>query len=82
MTLFRPSETRTLEVPLVREMIQVPTLADVGLLPAGQTGGEKIGYLRITQFGEKTAAEFDQAIDRLEKDGASGLVVDLLDNTG
>ena len=82
LTLYRPSETRTLEVPLVREMIQVPTLADVGLLPATQTGGEKIGYLRITQFGEKTATEFDQAIDRLEKEGASGLVVDLRDNPG
>lgn len=82
LTLYRPSESRALEIPLVREMIQVPTLADVGLLPAGQTGGEKIGYLRITQFGEKTAGEFDQAIDRLEREGASGLVVDLRDNPG
>lgn len=82
LTLYRPTEARTLEVPLVREMIQVPTLADVGLLPAAQTGGEKIGYLRITQFGEKTAGEFDQAIDRLDREGAAGLVVDLRDNPG
>lgn len=82
LTLFRPSEIRTLEVPLVREMIQVPTLTDVGLLPAIRTGGEKIGYLRITQFGEKTAGEFDQAIDRLEREGASALVLDLRDNPG
>lgn len=82
LTLFRPTEARTLEVPLVREMIQVPTLADVGLLPADRAGGEKIGYARITQFGEKTANEFDQAIDRLEREGASGLVLDLRDNPG
>jgi len=82
LTLYRPAETRTLDVPLVREVIQVPTLADVGLLPSLLTGGEKIGYLRITQFGEKTASEFDQAIDRLEREGASGLVVDLRDNPG
>ena len=82
LTLYRPSESRSLEVPLVREMIQVPTLADVGLLPATQTGGEKIGYLRITQFGEKTAGEFDQAVDRLEREGAVGLVMDLRDNPG
>ncbi|NBT89394.1 MAG: S41 family peptidase [Verrucomicrobia bacterium] len=82
LTLYRPSESRTLEVPLVREMIQVPTLADVGLLPPAQTGGEKIGYLRITQFGEKTAGEFDQAVDRLEREGAIGLVIDLRDNPG
>lgn len=82
LTLYRPAEERALEVPLVREMIQVPTLADVGLLPLGQTGGEKIGYLRITQFGEKTAGEFDQAIGRLEREGAAALVLDLRDNPG
>lgn len=82
LTLYRPSENRTLEVPLVREMIQVPTLADVGLLSLAQTGGEKIAYLRITQFGEKTAGEFDQAVDRLEREGAIGLVIDLRDNPG
>jgi len=82
LTLYRPSESRSLVVPLVREMIQVPTLADVGLLPAAQTGGEKIGYFRITQFGEKTAGEFDQAVDRLEREGAVGLVMDLRDNPG
>ena len=82
LTLYRPSEARSLEVPLVREMIQVPTLADVGLLPATLTGGEKIGYVRITQFGEKTAGEFDQAVDRLEREGAVGLVLDLRDNPG
>lgn len=82
LTLYRPVENRTLEVPLVREMIQVPTLADVGMLPVHQTGGEKIGYLRITQFGEKTAGEFDQAIHRLEGEGMSALVMDLRDNPG
>lgn len=82
LTLYRPPENRTIEVSLVREMIQVPTLAEVGLLPFAQTGGEKVGYLRVTQFGEKTAGEFDQAIDRLEREGATGLVVDLRDNPG
>jgi len=82
LTLYRPSESRSMEVPLVREVIQVPTLADVGLLPAAQTGGEKIGYLRITQFGEKTAVEFDKAVDRLEREGVVALVMDLRDNPG
>jgi carboxyl-terminal processing protease len=82
LTLYRPAEGRSLEISLVREMIQVPTLADVGLLPAAKTGGEKIGYLRITQFGEKTAGEFDQAVDRLEREGAVALVMDLRDNPG
>ena len=82
LAIFRPAEGKILEIPLVREMIQVPTVADVCLLPERTTKGEKIGYLRITQFGEKTDKEFDAAISRLEKDGATSLVMDLRDNPG
>lgn len=82
LAVFRPSESKTLDFNLVREMIQVPTVTDISLLPEGTTKGEKIGYLRITQFGEKTDREFDAAITRLEKDGATSLILDLRDNPG
>lgn len=82
LAIFRPSEGKNLEIPLVREMIQVPTVTDVSLMPEGSTKGEKIGYLRITQFGEKTDKEFDMAMIRLEKEGATSLIMDLRDNPG
>lgn len=82
LVVFRPSEDKFIDVPLVREMIQVPTVTDVSLLPATIAHGEKIGYLRITQFGEKTDKEFDAAMSRLEKDGATALILDLRDNPG
>lgn len=82
LTLYRPAEGKTLEIPLVREIIQVPTLTDVGLVSEASARGEKIGYLRITQFGEKTITEFDSALGKLEKEGATSLILDLRDNPG
>jgi len=82
LAIFRPTEFKTLEYSLVREMIQVPTVADVFLLPDTTSKGEKIGYLRITQFGEKTDREFDAAIGKLEREGATSLMMDLRDNPG
>lgn len=80
--IFRSNEGKSLDFTLVREMIQVPTVTDVSLLPESTAKGEKIGYLRITQFGEKTDREFDAAVGRLEKEGATSLILDLRDNPG
>jgi len=82
LVIFRPTVGKTLVYSLVREMIQVPTITDVFLLPAAASKGEKIGYLRITQFGEKTDQEFDGAIGQLENEGATSLIMDLRDNPG
>ena len=82
LTVYRPGETKTMEVSVVREMIQVPTITDVGVLSESTTRGEKIGYLRITQFGEKTDHEFDAALAKLEAQGAVALILDLRDNPG
>jgi len=67
---------------VIREMIQVPTLQETKMISAADSQGEKIGYVRITQFGEKTGKEFDGAMGKLEKDGATALILDLRDNPG
>jgi carboxyl-terminal processing protease len=43
---------------------------------------QKIGYIRLTQFGRKSAGELAAAIDGLQKDGMKGLVLDLRFNPG
>jgi len=63
-------------------MIQVPTLQETKMVSSSVSQGEKIGYVRITQFGEKTAKEFDAAMAQLGKEGATALVLDLRDNPG
>jgi len=42
----------------------------------------KIGYVELTVFGRDTGAELQQALDRLQKEGALALVLDLRDNGG
>lgn len=42
----------------------------------------KIGYIALTVFGRDTGAELDAALDRLQKEGARALVLDLRDNGG
>lgn len=82
LTIFRPKMETTIDVAVVREMIQVPTLPETRMISAAEAQGEKIGYVRITQFGEKTAREFDVSMGQLEKEGATALILDLRDNPG
>ena len=82
LSVYRPSEQKTLEFSVVREMIQVPTLQETKMISSSLSQGEKIGYVRITQFGEKTAKEFDAAMAQLGKEGATALILDLRDNPG
>lgn len=40
------------------------------------------GYIRISQFAEKTPKEFEEAIEKLRKQGMKNLIIDLQDNGG
>jgi len=82
LSIYRPSEQKTFELSVVREMIQVPTLLETKMISSSVSQGEKIGYVRITQFGEKTPKEFDAAMTQLGKEGATALILDLRDNPG
>lgn len=42
----------------------------------------KIGYVRLTQFGRKSAEELAEAIETLQKQGMKGLILDLRFNPG
>jgi len=41
-----------------------------------------IGYVRLTQFSEKTAEELRRAVSQMQKEGLNGLVMDLRFNPG
>jgi len=70
------------EVELTREIIHISSIRGAKLLPPEVAGEEKVGYLRIEQFGENTAAEFDKAVAGLKKAGMRAFVVDLRNNPG
>jgi carboxyl-terminal processing protease len=73
-----------LEFPLKRKQINVGTVKgwkktgprdtdwDYFIDPAS-----RIGYVRVTQFADRTDAELDKAVDQLREAGVSGLIFDL-----
>ncbi len=42
----------------------------------------KIGYIKISVFGDETGREFSDAMEKLEAEGAEGLLLDLRNNSG
>ena len=68
--------SRELELELVREVIKVDTIRAVSMVAPG------IGQIQITQFTERTAAEFKTALAKLEAEGLRALVLDLRNNPG
>jgi carboxyl-terminal processing protease len=59
-----------------RAEIKVESVKDAKLLEDG------IGYVRITQFNEPTADEFEKALTKLEGQGMDALILDLRNNPG
>ncbi len=43
---------------------------------------ENIGYVKITQFQERTAVELEKALKKLESEGIDSLILDLRNNPG
>ncbi len=76
ITIFRPSQNRTLDFAVRRERIQLNSVRLAAVRPGG------IGYLQITQFSDRTGDEFKAALAGLEKDGIRALVIDLRNNPG
>ncbi len=68
--------TEPFDVTIVRDEIRLTSVKGAHLL------GDGIGYIRIIQFGEQTAAEFEAALRTLRDQGLRGLVLDLRGNPG
>jgi len=74
--LFRPGTGRTMTLTLTREIIKVDSVTGARVLDGD------VGYIRITEFSEHTAEQFDAALDRLLKQNIGALVIDLRNNPG
>jgi len=75
LTIGRKDFEKPQEIVITRDIIQVPA-TELKMLD------DKIGYLRIMQFNEKTAAETQEDLEKLKDAGAQGLVLDLRNNPG
>ena len=82
LTYHRPATRETREVTMVREVMRQETVRDAVLLDMDLTSGTKIGYVRLVQFNASSPRELADALDKLEDQGMSALVLDLRNNPG
>ncbi|MEI9960842.1 MAG: S41 family peptidase [Limisphaerales bacterium] len=82
ITVQRPPLGTEKDYTLTRAIINVDMVKDINGKKAFPLGADKIGYVRITQFGEKTGDELEDALDKLKGQGMKALIVDLRWNPG
>jgi carboxyl-terminal processing protease len=82
ITVLRPSTGLSKDYRLKREEIKVDMVKDINGRREFPLIENKIGYVRITQFGEKTADELEEALKKLKGQGMRGLIIDLRWNPG
>jgi carboxyl-terminal processing protease len=82
LAVERPSTGVTKNYTLLRAVIQMTMVKDINGKKEFPLDENKIGYLRITQFAEKTADELESALGKLKRQGMKGLIIDLRWNPG
>ncbi len=82
LTVERPGSGALKNFTLTRAVIQMDMIKDLNGQKKFPLDENKIGYVRITQFGEKTGEELEAALDQLKRQGMKGLIVDLRWNPG
>jgi len=82
ITLLRPTSAKVWDIKLTRAEIKVETVKDINGKREFPLGEDKIGYLRLSQFGEQTSTELEDALKKLDKQGMQALILDLRSNPG
>ncbi len=76
LTISRPSKKEVKDFTLARVIIKIESVKDAKIIPGN------IGYLRITQFQDRTTEEMDKALRGLQTQGMKSLILDLRNNPG
>jgi len=82
LTVFRPSSNQMKDYKLTRSVINVDMVKDINGKKEFPLGENKIGYIHLLQFGEKTSDDLENALRKLKGQGMQALVLDLRWNPG
>src|SRR5437763_1737027 len=82
ITVLRPSSGQVRDIKLTRAEIKVDTVKDINGKREFPVGEDKVGYVWLTQFGEQTVSELEDALKKLDKQGMQALILDLRGNPG
>jgi carboxyl-terminal processing protease len=82
VTILRPLTGIVTNYTLARAAIKVDTVKDINGKREFPLSENKIGYVHLTQFGEQTPEDFEDALRKLEKKGMESMILDLRGNPG
>jgi carboxyl-terminal processing protease len=82
VTIQRPSSGDEKSFTLTRAIIHMDMVKDINGKKDFPLGADKIGYIRIVEFGDGTGEELEDALQKLKDQGMKGLVLDLRWNPG
>lgn len=82
ITILRPSTGMVKDVKVTRAIINVDMVKDINGKKEFPLGPNKIGYVRLVQFGEKTSDDLEAALKKLKAQGMEALILDLRWNPG
>jgi carboxyl-terminal processing protease len=82
VTILRPSTGQVKDYKLTRAIIKVDMVKDINNKKEFPLGDDKIGYVRLVSFGEKTSEDLEKAIKRLKAQGMQAFILDLRWNPG
>jgi carboxyl-terminal processing protease len=77
LTIYRESVDAELQIPIIRDIVRVPSITRVRQI--ADTG---IGYMYINQFTKDTDSDFELALRKFRDEGVNGLIIDLRNNPG
>jgi len=82
VTIQRPSSGLVKDFTLTRAIIKMDMVKDINGKKEFPLGDDKIGYVRITEFGFKAGEELEAALNTLKAEGMKALIIDLRWNPG
>ena len=77
LTIWRQSEEKEIQIPIIRDIVTIPSITRVRKLP-----GTNIGYMYISQFTHDTDEDFETVIKKFSDEKVNGLIIDLRGNPG
>jgi carboxyl-terminal processing protease len=82
VTIQRPPSGLVKDFTLTRAIIKMDMVKDINGKKEVPLGDDKIGYVRITEFGERASEELEAALNKLKAEGMKALIIDLRWNPG
>lgn len=82
VTIQRPAAGTEKDFTLTRAIIQMDMVKDINGGKTFPLDPDKIGYVRITEFGSSTGDELETALTKLKAQGMQALIIDMRWNPG